>query len=102
MVGGQFVPLKKKYYLVILIHGVDEKVWTLISWLPLRHQADKTGHQDPRKDCGWSHKTGGVLMTPSSALSQEESLHMSRNMKFPTMWYVRPAKPQISLRIGAV
>ena len=23
---------------------------------------------------------------------------MSRNMRFPTMWYVRPAKPQISLR----
>ena len=23
-------------------------------------------------------------------------------MKFPTMWYVRPAKPQISLRIRAV
>ena len=29
-------------------------------------------------------------------------LHMSRDMRFPTMWYVRPAKPQISLRIGAV
>ena len=28
--------------------------------------------------------------------------HMSRNMRFPTMWYVRPAKPQISLRICPV
>ena len=28
--------------------------------------------------------------------------HMSRDMRFPTMWYVRPAKPQISLRIRAV
>ena len=27
---------------------------------------------------------------------------MSRGMTFPTMWYVRPAKPQISLRIRAV
>ena len=27
---------------------------------------------------------------------------MSRDMKFPTMWYVRPAKPQISLRIRTV
>ena len=27
---------------------------------------------------------------------------VSRNMSFPTMWYVRPAKPQISLRIRAV
>ena len=26
---------------------------------------------------------------------------MSRSMRFPTMWYVRPAKPQISLRIRA-
>ena len=28
--------------------------------------------------------------------------HMSRDMIFPTMWYVRPAKPQISLRKRAV
>ena len=28
--------------------------------------------------------------------------HMSRDMIFPSMWYVRPAKPQISLRIRAV
>ena len=27
---------------------------------------------------------------------------MSRDMRFPTMWYVRPAKAQTSLRIGAV
>ena len=27
---------------------------------------------------------------------------MSRDMRFPTMWFVRPAKPQISLRIHAV
>ena len=28
--------------------------------------------------------------------------YMSRDMRFPTMWYVRPVKPQISLRIRAV
>ena len=28
--------------------------------------------------------------------------HLSRDMRFPTMWYVRPAKPQTSLRIRAV
>ena len=28
--------------------------------------------------------------------------HLSQCMRFPTMWYVRPAKPQISLRIRAV
>ena len=25
--------------------------------------------------------------------------HLSHDMRFPTMWYVQPAKPQISLRI---
>ena len=29
-------------------------------------------------------------------------LHLRRGIRFPTMWYVRPAKPQISLRICAV
>ena len=28
--------------------------------------------------------------------------HMSSGMRFPTMWFVRPAKPQISLRMRAV
>ena len=28
--------------------------------------------------------------------------HMSQCMRFPTMWFMRPAKPQISLRIRAV
>ena len=27
--------------------------------------------------------------------------YMNRDMRFQTMWYVRPAKPQISLRIRA-
>ena len=27
---------------------------------------------------------------------------ISQCMRFPTIWYVRPAKPQISLRIRAV
>ena len=27
---------------------------------------------------------------------------MSRDIRFPTMWYVQPSKPQISLRIKAV
>ena len=29
-------------------------------------------------------------------------LDMSHDMRFPTMWYVRPAKAQFSLRIRAV
>ena len=30
------------------------------------------------------------------------NLHMSRDMRFPTMWFVRLAEPQISLHIGTV
>ena len=30
------------------------------------------------------------------------TIHMSRNMWFPTMWYVPPAKAQTGLRIRAV
>ena len=35
-------------------------------------------------------------------LRTEQNIIMSRGTRFPTMWYVRPAKPQISLRIRAV
>ena len=34
--------------------------------------------------------------------SSQSSLLMSHDMKFPTMWYVRPAKAQTSLRTRAV
>ena len=32
----------------------------------------------------------------------QKKTRVSKCMKFPSMWYVRPAKPQISLRIRAV
>ena len=35
-------------------------------------------------------------------LHLQRIMYLSRNMRFPTIWYVRPAKPQISLRIRAV
>ena len=35
-------------------------------------------------------------------LKRELKHQLSQCMRFPTMWYVRPAKPQISLRIRAV
>ena len=35
-------------------------------------------------------------------LLYSNTVHMSRNMRFPTMWYVRPAKAQTSLHISAV
>ena len=42
------------------------------------------------------------LNCPWLALYQCCQNQKSRGMRFPTMWYVRPAKPQISLRICAV
>ena len=38
---------------------------------------------------------------PCMLVSKGDS-DLSHDMRFPTMWYVRPAKPQISLRIRAV
>ena len=35
-------------------------------------------------------------------LIRVSTCHISRGMRFPTMWYVRPAKAQTSLRIRAV
>ena len=52
------------------------------------------------------------LLTPGSAIRHISDcstlpgipawLQMSRDMRFPTMWYVRPAKAQTSLRIRTV
>ena len=35
-------------------------------------------------------------------MSKVNEQHLSPKMRFPIMWYVRPARPQISLRIRAV
>ena len=52
---------------------------------------------------------GNNILTITESLTFQDFSHfntsdqqMSRNMIFPTMWYMRPAKPQISLRIRAV
>ena len=43
-----------------------------------------------------------LMVSLSLAVSVRVMLdHLSQCMRFPTMWYVRPAKPQISLRICA-
>ena len=44
----------------------------------------------------------GVKFIKRVAVSEAIVEHMSRDMRFPTMWYMRPVKPQISLRIRAV
>ena len=45
-----------------------------------------------------------LLMVAVGAMSQGTMTvsNLSRDMRFPTMWYVRPAKAQTSLRIRAV
>ena len=41
-----------------------------------------------------------VSVSPS--FSPKRNQYMGRDMRFPKMWYVQPAKPQISLRLRAV
>ena len=43
-----------------------------------------------------------IVLTFSIAAYPVWPGNTSRNMRFPTMWYVRPAKPRISLRIRTV
>ena len=45
----------------------------------------------------------GLVSRPQRLVSHYfTNYYMSRCRRFPTMWYVRPAKPQISLHIWAV
>ena len=42
------------------------------------------------------------LLIQNLPSEKDSKYHLSRDMRFRTMWYVRPAKPQTSLRIRAV
>ena len=42
------------------------------------------------------------LMLFMLSFSQYKSTHLSHDMRFPTMWYMLPARAQTSLRLGAV
>ena len=50
---------------------------------------------------GWYFVSSGSKLFAFSA-DNKSSHYLSKCMRFPTMWYVRPVKPQISLRIRAV
>ena len=59
----------------------------------------------------WRHNSYNVTSRRDNDLSQtprassrlwKKTATMSRDIRFPTMWYVRPAKTQISLRIHTV
>ena len=45
---------------------------------------------------------GDSTYSSSSGILKGWREHLSRDMRFPTMWYVRPAKAKTSLRIRAV
>ena len=66
------------------------------------------GHLKPGSTVGFGERYQKVskvnleIMKKTHAHVQTMIKHMSQCMRFPTMWYVRPAKPQISLRIRAV
>ena len=47
-------------------------------------------------------QTRKVSIDVGQGIPHKDQNNLSRDMRFPTMWYVRPAKPQISLRIRAV
>ena len=50
----------------------------------------------------WNTNGSLTVVNLKSRVSIAQDIYMSRDMRFPTMWYVRPAKPQISLRIRAI
>ena len=50
----------------------------------------------------WGYQRFQKSKDSLKACFENVNIHMSRGMRFPTMWFVRPAKPQISLRIRAV
>ena len=43
-----------------------------------------------------------LVNSRSHILAKQHHIIMSRDIRYPTMWYVRQAKPQISLRIRTV
>ena len=70
--------------MVIVMLSRDEHEIVLLSWGP-----------------GIDGQTSPMDQSVISLHLRQED-HLSRDMRFPTMWYVRPAKAQISLRIRAV
>ena len=61
---------------------------------------DQTPSQVKSPDIEINNKCTSVIQEPDYVQNvKRANLNDSRGMGFPTMWYVRQAKPQISLRI---
>ena len=52
--------------------------------------------------CIITEKQSNRIPTHDETKKKAHDSHMSQCMRFPTIWYVRPAKTQTSLRIRAV
>ena len=59
-------------------------------------------HEFLKKSKNGFHFATNQSKSPKNDKTLSWNHNMSHDMIFPTMWYVRPAKPQISLRIRAV
>ena len=75
--------MEKGYHKSSIRHNVSGCPFDLTMWIMC--------HQYNVLECSWIRALWAVLWKH----------HLSHDMRFPTMWYVRPAKPQISLRIRA-
>ena len=92
-----------------VLSGVTKTAWDVLSGV-----ADRCGKFCPGcQKMAWDVLSRDVLsyIRPSrmtiavdlgSKATKQTNKHLIQCMRFPTMWYVRPAKPQISLRIRAV
>ena len=76
---------------------VSRCAWSVISKIWFNHQS-----------CPWIfhwiwmvYLTGKLIKSPFVCSSELRLKQMSRDMRFPTMWYVRPAKAKTSLPIRA-
>ena len=90
----QIVLSRKVWHLVVAY--MWRKLWSYLhSYLNNPHNIGKLSYN-------FKAKSWLVFLDFSISIFQNIKFHilkMSRYMRFLTMWYVRPAKPQISLRI---
>ena len=92
---------------------LDKMVWSY--YLPNDQNANHYYHQEKHNsnqlivfnslkvnDIFWNAALNKINLFDQASCWSLTEYEMSRDMRFPTMWYLRPAKPKISLRICAV
>ena len=66
------------------------------------HKSELPAHTHKSEPPAHTHNHRQVITFCIHLQARDKTLYLSWDMRFPTMWYVRPSKPQISLRICAV